>query len=86
MNRGWHLGFVYNSNGELINHRPLLKVIINPFLRPFGQCIASDINYENMTVKYCFINCEHVSLFHGLKEMRYDLPDEYTVKKLNILY
>lgn len=62
----WHLGYVYNNDGKLINHRPLLKVIINPFLRPFKKCIASNINYSDMTVKYVFIDCDYVPFFKGI--------------------
>ena len=34
------LGIVY-KNGVVINHRSLLKVIINPFLRYIGFCIGT---------------------------------------------
>ena len=82
----WHLGYVYNNDGKLINHRPLLKVIINPFLRPFKKCIASNINYSDMTVKYVFIDCDYVPFFKGISEMKYFLPNGYYVIKKEMFF
>jgi hypothetical protein len=52
------LGVVYNRNGEIINHRSLVKVVLNPFLRFIGFQIATvyyiDINkLGNPTVTKC---------------------------------
>lgn len=35
------LGIIYDSNGKIINHRSLIKVIFNPFLRIFGINITT---------------------------------------------
>jgi hypothetical protein len=34
------LGILYKNN-EVVNHRSLLKVLINPILRYFGYCIGT---------------------------------------------
>jgi hypothetical protein len=38
------LGILYKDN-KIVNHRSLLKVLINPILRYFGYCIGTE--YEN---------------------------------------
>lgn len=58
----------------MINHRPLFKVLINPFLRPFGICIASKIDYFDCSVSYTLIKCERKTLWYGIKNIRYKLP------------
>lgn len=36
-----HLGIIYDANGNAINHRSVVKVLFNPFLRVFGITIAT---------------------------------------------
>lgn len=86
MKRGLHLGFIYNSKGKLINHRPLLKVVVNPFLRPFKRCIASDIYYVDMSVKYKVIECDYVSFKDGIAGILYPLHDGYSVVKKSTIF
>lgn len=38
------LGILY-KDGKIVNHRSLLKVLVNPILRYFGYCIGT--NFEN---------------------------------------
>lgn len=38
------LGILY-KNGEVVNHRSLLKVVLNPIFRYFGFCLGT--NYDN---------------------------------------
>jgi hypothetical protein len=38
------LGILYKNN-KIVNHRSLLKVLVNPILRYFGYCIGT--KYEN---------------------------------------
>ncbi|MFA5767760.1 MAG: hypothetical protein WC919_07630 [Candidatus Paceibacterota bacterium] len=45
-----HLGIVW-KNGQIINHRSLLKVLCNPLLRCFGWQIASLFN-EDKFIRY----------------------------------
>ena len=45
-----NLGIIW-KNGEIINHRSLLKILFNPILRCFGWQIASEFD-ENKFVKY----------------------------------
>lgn len=54
----FELGVVYNSEGKVINHRSLLKVFINPFLRLFGYNIATLYDMEkNKLLKPVLIPC-----------------------------
>lgn len=39
------LGF-FITNGRPTNHRTLLKIFLNPYLRLFGYTIASGVNYN----------------------------------------
>lgn len=41
-----HLGVIYAADGNAISHRSLLKVILNPFLRLFGYCIATMCDWD----------------------------------------
>lgn len=43
-----NLGIVYKDN-MIVNHRSLIKVLINPILRYYGFCIAT--NCENNKLK-----------------------------------
>lgn len=75
-----HLGVVYNSNNEMINHRSLLKVIFNPFLRMFGLCIGTIVETENnvevlkaptiMRCKRCNLKFERYILDQGDRVIR----------------
>lgn len=40
------LGILY-LNDSVVNHRSILKVLLNPILRIFGFCIATIYNPEN---------------------------------------
>jgi hypothetical protein len=40
------LGILYKNN-KIVNHRSLLKVLINPILRYFGYCIGTVYNLSN---------------------------------------
>jgi hypothetical protein len=41
------LGILYKDN-KIVNHRSLLKVLINPILRYFGLCIGTKIKNEKI--------------------------------------
>lgn len=41
-----NLGVIVNSDNKTINHRSLLKVLLNPFLRYFGLQISTKFNTE----------------------------------------
>ena len=36
-----NLGIVYNEKGKIVNHRSLIKVLFNPFLRLIGLQIGT---------------------------------------------
>ena len=44
-------------NGKLVNHRSLRKILLNPILRVFGVCLASNFDGYNFT-SYSIINCD----------------------------
>lgn len=50
------LGVLYKNN-EIVNHRSLLKVILNPIFRYFGVCLGT--NYNNGQLGwYSFMKCQ----------------------------
>lgn len=51
------LGLLY-KDGKIVNHRSLIKVILNPILRYFGWQIATIINENETPGKVCFMKCE----------------------------
>ena len=38
------LGVIEDAKGNLVNHRSLLKIVVNPFLRVFGLQVATMLN------------------------------------------
>jgi hypothetical protein len=40
-NKLFYFGIIKNNEGEIINHRTLIKVVFNPILRIFGVEIVS---------------------------------------------
>lgn len=54
----WKLGIIY-ENGKVVNHRSIIKVFLNPFLRIFGFCIATNFDPEKQKLyQPVFIKCE----------------------------
>jgi hypothetical protein len=51
------LGLLY-KNGEVVNHRSLLKVVINPILRYFGFCIGTNLEDNGYLGSYSLMKCE----------------------------
>jgi hypothetical protein len=47
------LGILYKGT-DIVNHRSLLKVLLNPVLRYFGFCIATKCN-DNKLGKICLV-------------------------------
>ena len=45
-----NLGVVYNKDNKIINHRSLIKVLINPFLRLIGIQIATKFDPNTQTL------------------------------------
>ena len=46
------LGIIKDKNGEVIMHRTILKILLNPILRKFGCSIVSHINDNGEFIKY----------------------------------
>ena len=76
-----NLGIIYNKSREIINHRSLLKIFINPLFRMFGFVIATkseEGELEGLTI----IRCEKVSFIKSLKMINYHLENgDFVVKK-----
>ncbi len=54
-----NLGIVYNEDEKIVNHRSLIKVIFNPFLRLMGFQIATIYDIEtNELCKPTIIRCK----------------------------
>jgi len=76
------LGVVYNYKGMIINHRSLVKVLLNPFFRFFGYNIATIYDKEK--------NALHTPTIIKCKKMRkldflYKNNIRYTIKKERML-
>lgn len=41
---------IENDRGELVNHRSLLKIVVNPFLRVVGLQVATVLNPLTMEI------------------------------------
>ena len=42
-----HLGFIVDEKNRPLSHRSILKILVNPILRCFGLCIATEIDSNN---------------------------------------
>ena len=63
------LGIVYDEKGKIINHRSLLKVILNPFLRIIGINIATKYNsHENKLFGISVVKCNRIQNISFLYE------------------
>ena len=51
-----NLGIIKDINDNIVNHRTLLKIIFNPFLRMFGYQIASRF-IDGVFIKYVLNKC-----------------------------
>lgn len=49
---------IIKKDGRVINHRSLLKVILNPVLRVFGRCIATYFDEFNRPHGLTLIKCK----------------------------
>jgi hypothetical protein len=79
-----HLGMIYKDN-VMINHRSLLKIIVNPFLVPFGKILASLFEGDQF-IKYIFYRCEKQKFLSRLKEtFIYHCNYDYIIKKRIII-
>jgi hypothetical protein len=45
------LGILYKNN-KIVNHRSLLKILLNPILRVFGFCLGSLFDCNNEFIQY----------------------------------
>ena len=52
-------GIIINNDGKIINHRSIIKVFLNPFLRLVGLQIATNYDKKNNKLLYPVImRCE----------------------------
>lgn len=86
-----NLGVVYNSQGEMINHRSLVKVLLNPVLRAFGFQIATECEKDDVTEKYelgqpVFTRCPKIPFIRGVKMASYELKDgDFVVRRRTLI-
>jgi len=77
-----NLGVVYNKDGKIVNHRSLIKVIFNPFLRLFGIQIATQYDKErNKLCKPVITKTKKIKKVN----FNYSLEDGWTIKKERII-
>lgn len=69
------LGILYKDK-KIVNHRSLLKVLINPILRYFGYCIGT--LYDPLTEE---LGCIRIVKVDTLNQIKYDFNNhnEYDV-------
>ena len=74
-----NLGIVFDNKFNVINHRSLLKVLLNPFLRILGKQIATDFDERNGFLrKIVLTNCPKQFKFY----IKYPLNNnEFVVQK-----
>lgn len=73
------LGIVY-KNGEIINHRSLVKVLLNPVFRYFGFCIGTVVDKGKVgTIK--FIKCDR----EKIRWKNYGCDYDFIVRKRILL-
>jgi len=71
------LGIIYKDN-KIINHRSLLKVLLNPFLRCVGLYIGTI--YDNGKLKGIRLN-KGVKTSKIIWSFKYDVEYDYIIKK-----
>ena len=83
-----NLGIIYDENGNAQNHRSLLKVALNPFLRAFGCQITSCWDFgANKILGYELRKCEKIPLLKGLKSSwLFVLSKNWRLKKIKRLF
>ena len=73
-----NLGIVYNEKGKIINHRSLLKVVCNPFLRLIGLQVGTVFDREKQELY-------HPKIMRTKRVRKllfdYDLAEGWVIKK-----
>jgi hypothetical protein len=76
-----NLGIVY-ENGKVVNHRSFVKVILNPFFRTFGFCIATNFDIDKQKLYHpVFIKCNRKTKL----EFGYPLCNRKIVKRRRLI-
>ena len=70
------LGIVY-KDGKVINHRSLIKVILNPILRYFGYQIGTLFD-DGILGKPVLVSCERI---HTIEWPDYGTDFDYILKQ-----
>jgi len=66
------LGILYKDN-KVVNHRSLLKVVLNPILRYYGYCIGSKFEGNDFNGYKLFKQKPTNKIIYTLKTNDYDL-------------
>jgi hypothetical protein len=74
------LGIVYENN-QIVSHRSLLKILLNPYLRLFGWQIGSVMG-DNKTIKTRLVRCPKTGLKYSFV---YDDSDA-VIRQKRMLY
>jgi len=82
-----NLGFIFDAAGDLKNHRSLLKVCLNPFLRSQGWEIVSFISDSGRFEGYALQRCATIPVILGMKcSWEYELlPGDFRLAVRTIL-
>lgn len=78
-----NLGIIY-ENGEIINHRSMLKVIVNPVLRVFGFQLCTIFHGKNLLWLPRIYRCPPRKLDFS-KSWNYEIGPFTTVQKKRII-
>jgi len=79
--RDLKLGIIMKDN-RIINHRSLIKVLLNPFLRCFGFCIATKMDQGRLGLPI-FSKCD--IQFPESYPIPYDYEYDQIIKKRRII-
>lgn len=63
-----NLGIIVDRKNNPVNHRSVLKVVCNPFLRVFGYQFATELQDDNQLGKVVFTKCNKINLLYSLKQ------------------
>jgi len=74
------LGIIYKDN-KIINHRSLLKVILNPILRYSGFCICT-VMIDN---KLYGLKMRKEKRANNIKWLKYQVKHDFILKKRRII-
>lgn len=80
------LGLIYDENGDIANHRSVLKVICNPLLRIAGLNIATVVENDGSISGLELVSCSKIELVDAIHSMfAFKLPPRWFVLKKRLI-